>query len=114
MALHANLLGMLMPYRRLGRRPSVVMPASIRSRPADGSRTSDEVGDGDGSVLLHGWDGMGVDVQGHRHGRMAEPFADDLRVHAGLKRKAGVGVAEVARLAIRFSVGWPLIICLII
>jgi formaldehyde-activating enzyme involved in methanogenesis len=38
---------------------------------------------------------VGVDVQGHRHGGVAEAFADDLGVHACLEGQGGVGVAQV-------------------
>ena len=38
---------------------------------------------------------MGVDVQGHRHGGVAEPLADDLRVHAGLQNQGSVSVPQV-------------------
>jgi hypothetical protein len=46
-------------------------------------------------VLLEGGDGVGVDVQGHGHGRVAEPFADDLGMHPGLEGQGGVGVTQV-------------------
>jgi hypothetical protein len=38
---------------------------------------------------------VGVDVQGHGHGRVAKAFTNDLRVDAGLEGEGGVSVAQV-------------------
>jgi len=57
----------------------------------------EKVGDCGGGVLVQGGDGVGVDVQGHRHGGVAEPFADNLGVYPGLQGQGGVGVAQIVK-----------------
>jgi hypothetical protein len=80
--------------------PSPVRPRSVSVEfplvlPAGHGCAGDQVGDGCGGVVLQGGDGVGVDVQGHRHGGVAEPLADDLAMHACLEGQGGVGVAQV-------------------
>ena len=40
---------------------------------------------------------MAVAVERERHGGMAEPFADDLRVNIGLQTQRGVAMAKIVQ-----------------
>lgn len=56
---------------------SAVWRPGRRLAPLRVNAVADEFGDGNSSFLLEAGDGMGIDVQGHGHGGLAEPFADN-------------------------------------
>jgi hypothetical protein len=57
----------------------------------------DERGDGGGGVLFQSGDGVGVDVQGHGYGGVAEAFADDFGMYASLQGQGCMGMTQVVQ-----------------
>jgi len=64
-------------------------------------------GDSVGSVAVHAFGDVGVDVEGDRRAGMSEAFLDHLDVDAVLQRERGPGVPEVVQADAGQAAGLP-------